>query len=137
MTSEEYFDLKQELKDLRREIREGKAFFKNGQRAYSAQQNEYGCTFGEKKSVTWQEWKEAHSENPSRYSVQLGFLRSLEKLQMKYRYKHVAYSLARGRTLKEIEPKNKQGNEISIGWLIVELKRYNINEDCLLETQPV
>lgn len=42
-----------------------------------------------------------------------GFIYGLDTNQRNYRVKHVAYCLARGRTMEQIEPKVREGNELS------------------------
>ena len=51
----------------------------------------------------------------------------LEELKSEFRHQHIAYSMAKGRTYKEIENKTKIGNEPN--WRIIEdilLNEYGI-----------
>lgn len=75
--------IKEENKALAKSIREQKITFKNAQR-------EIG-----------------------NYSAYEKYGSDLEKMQWDFRHRHIAYCLLRGRTMEQIENKNREGNEPS------------------------
>lgn len=113
MTKETYLNLKQELKDLAVKIRESKADYKNSQRAFSTRSK--NGTFndyyeGKIDSATWETIRPEYNKA---YNKQVNEQQSLQSMRSEYRHKHIIYSLARGRTMEQIEPKVREGNEPS------------------------
>lgn len=48
-----------------------------------------------------------------------------------YRYKHIAYCLLRGRTIEQIEPKNRKGNEPKTYWINKYMELYREPEEAI------
>lgn len=134
MTKEQYLNLKQELKDLAVKIRETKSNHKNNQRAFSKQERNYGTRNsyfdGDINSTTWESIRPDWSRL---YKEQLNSLEEVEKLRYEYRYKHIVYCFARGRTLEEIEPKNKKGNKADSFKIKEMMKKYEVRYPLRLE----
>ena len=113
MTKETYLNLKQELKDLAVKIRESKVGYKNSQREFSTRSktgtfNDY--YEGKIDSATWESIRPEYNKA---YNKQVNEQHSLHDMRREYRHKHIVYSLARGRTMEQIEPKVREGNEPS------------------------
>lgn len=88
--------MKEELKDLAAQIREANRAHREGQRAASA-------------------WDLAHpKEYKERWNIYNKVPAPAGCMSQEYRYKHVAYCLARGRKYEEIERKVTEGNEIDM-----------------------
>jgi len=133
MTKEQYFNLKQELKDLAVKIRESKDDHKNDQRAFSqcskqGTANDYYD--GVIDSVKWEAIRPTYNKL---YSKQLKSLQEKYSLRREYRHKHIVYCFARGRTMQQIEPKVREGNEPSRHELERLMKIYDVKELLVLE----
>jgi hypothetical protein len=134
MTKEQYLGLKEELKELASKIKATKPEFKETQRDFSKYQKENG-TFndyyeGRMNSTTWETirpeynklWREQESKRDD-----------IDSLRREFRHKHIVYCFARGRTMKEIEPKVRKGNEPSKHELQRLMKEYDVREPLELE----
>lgn len=114
MTKETYLNLKQELKDLAVKIRETKTEHRGAQRECSLYGNEHGTFIdyynGKIDSATWEKIRPEYSK---RSNAAYSAFDNLKSMQHEYRHKHIVYSLARGRTMEQIEPKVREGNEPS------------------------
>jgi hypothetical protein len=60
-----------------------------------------------------QEASEIREMKAKRCAANNGYVHGLSWAQMKYRYKHIAYCLARGRTYEQIEGKVHDCNKVS------------------------
>ena len=134
MTKEQYLSLKEELKELGKKIREAKNGHKNDQREFSHYQRDNG-TFndyyeGRINSTTWETIRPEYNKL---YNKQFESMSDLHRMQREFRHKHIVYCFARGRTMKEIEPKVRQGNEPSRQELQRLMKMYDVREPLVLE----
>lgn len=129
MTREQYFELKAELKELATKIRETKNERKVSSRAFSLFEKENGSFNdyyeGRIGETQWMSIRDGYHEV---YRAQNAAIESVDNLKREYRLRHIVYCLARGRTLSQIEPHNKEGNEISIYFLKPFLKKYELPE---------
>ena len=134
MTKEQYKNLKQELKDLAEKIRETKADHKNDQREFSIYSRENG-TFNDYYDgrINSTKWEAIRPEYNKLYSKQLKSHQTKESLRREYRHKHIVYCFARGRTMQEIEPKVREGNDPSRHELERLMKMYDVREPLALE----
>jgi len=134
MTKEQYLNLKQELKDLAVKIRESKNGFREDQREFSKCQKENGTANdyyeGKINSEVWEKIQPEYSKlNKKQYESMI----DLHKIRSEYRYKHIVYCFARGRTMKEIEPKVRKDNEIDLHELQRLMKIHDVREPLVLE----
>ena len=112
MTREQYFELKDLLKKLAVQIKETKGKKKDSQRLYQSfkKDNPNYLTWSSKQLIAFK----PVSENMHQLSA------DVTTLKQEYRYQHIVYSIARGRTYKEIEPKVDKINQIDFN----AIKRY-------------
>lgn len=113
MTKETYFNLKQELKDLAVKIRETKIGHKNDQRGFSISSKKGTFNDYYEGRINSATWEEIRPEYNKAYNKQANSHSDLMSMKREYRHKHIVYSLARGRTMEQIEPKVREGNEPS------------------------
>jgi hypothetical protein len=101
MTKEQYLQLKDELKALAKELTSDKQEFKQKQRNHSKVEKEQGSCI-----------TDAYESNNSTKIEQLNnsyvpmtkAQESLREKKLQYRTKHIFYSMARGKTIEQIEP---------------------------------
>lgn len=102
MKSVVFSELKSELKTLAAAIREKRPAFREAQRQYSAvtgPRKWWDISGADRKGIQAQAdavWKSRSALDQDRYT---------------YRHLHIAYSLARGRTIEQIEAKVHSGNK--------------------------
>lgn len=112
MTKEQYFNLKDELKELAIQIRQLKPQFKSVQRDLSKYELNVITI---PKDYHWE------SKKLEGWFKLVRPVRSAQsdlfRLKHEYRAKHILYSLARGRTINQIEPKIKDVNDY--GYILV------------------
>lgn len=105
MNREEYIILKEELKTLANQIKTIKSQFKKAQRVFSSYQREHGTYNqyfeGKIDSAGWEKIRPGYNEC---YNAQGALQATVEELKHEYRAKHIVYSIARGRTIEQIEP---------------------------------
>lgn len=129
MTKEQYLNLKQELKDLAVKIRETKNSFKGKQREFSKFEKENGLVNEMRRTVY-----EIHKDEYYKlYKGQRDDGWSLNEMRYNYRHMHIVYCFARGRTILEIEPRVKEGNDPS--WFEIKRlsKKYEVRPPIELE----
>lgn len=129
MTREQYMSLKAELKDLAQKIKGAKPEFRKAQSNLSKFQNQNGSMNdyfdGRIKSTQWEQIRPEHEK----LSDEISRLRSdLNEWKYDYRHKHIVYSFARGKTMEQIEPKVRQGNEPDRRRLESLMKMYDVTE---------
>lgn len=129
MTREQYFELKAELKELAKKIRATKDERKQNCRSFSLFEKQNGG-FNDyyEGRIGETQWLAIRSDYNQLLRAQNGSIEDVETLRRGYRLRHVVYCLARGRTMAEIEPQNKEGNELSIELLKPFLKKYELSE---------
>lgn len=129
MTREQYFELKAELKELAKKIRAKKDERKSNCRSFSLFEKQNGG-FNDyyKGRISQTQWLAIRSDYDQLLRALNDSIEDVEILRRDYRLRHVAYCLARGRTMAEIEPRNKEGNELSIELLKPFLKKYELSE---------
>ena len=89
---------KEWLKTMAIEIRKKKEEWKNNQRAYHFMEE-----------PTTMNWEENMRERGRMFKA----FRQLEQWSYEYRHRHIAYSIARGRTYFEVERSVREGNDPS------------------------
>ena len=100
MTKEQYLNLRDELKELAKLIRQVKPQVKENQRKLSGYESNVMTSpsdyyrIGNKLEGWYKELRPARTSQAD-----------LSKLKCEYRAKHIIYSLSRGRTMEQIEPK--------------------------------
>lgn len=122
MNKANYIELRETLKKIREELKVIKPEYKNAQRALSTFQKENGSwdsLYKELESlhITKKDFDEKRKSLSDLSSTIYSKLTKKEDLRESYRYLHVVYSLARGRTLEQIEPKVREGNELDLNQL--------------------
>jgi hypothetical protein len=129
MTREQYFGLKAELKDLAQKIKGAKPEFRKAQSNLSKFQNLNGSynTYFEGK-INSTQWEQIRPEHEKLEGAVGTLRRSLSDLKYDYRHKHIVYSFARGKTMEQIEPKVREGNEPSRRQLESLMKMYDVTE---------
>jgi len=134
MTKEQYFQLKEEQKKLGKEIRETKNEYRERQRASSRFRKEIGTANdyyeGKINSATWEKIRPEYNKLNEK---QFKSMCDLHKMQKEYRHKHIIYCFARGKTMSQIEPKVRKGNEPSRTELQRLMKVYDVQETLTLE----
>lgn len=129
MTKEQYFGLKNELKELASNIKIAKKGFRGAQKDLSIFQSKNGSINdyfdGSINSTKWESIRPEH-ENLSK--KQNGLMGSLYQMRRDYRHKHIVYCFARGKTMKEIEPKVREKNEPSSAELKRLMKLFEVEE---------
>ena len=113
MTKQQYLDLRNQVKLLARQIKETKIEFKQTQRDYSNFYNQHFDAINSRGYRKGQEWIDCQSTFKSLDDKQYQFTLEVPRLKSNFRYFHIAYSLARGKTYQQIEPKTKEGNAYS------------------------
>jgi hypothetical protein len=133
MTKENYLKLKNELKELAIVIRNTKTEFKADQRIFDKAVLEHGSFMGlykqlESLKITKTEFDMWYKQL-STFGDSMSFARS-EKFNLKdtYRYKHIVYSLARGKTIEQIENKNAKDNEPSLSQINSVKEEYGFDD---------
>jgi len=134
MTKEQYLQLKAEQKELGKKIREARDGFKEDQRSFSKFQKDNGTVNdyyeGRMNSTTWEKIQGEYGKlNQKQYDSMC----TLHQMQREYRYKHIVYCFARGKTMNQIEPKVRKGNEPSRYELQRLMKLYDVKEPLVLE----
>lgn len=119
MNKANYIELRKTLKEIREKIKTVKPEYKDAQRALSACQKNNGSwdsIYKELESlhITKKDFDEKRNTLSKLSSTIYDKLNEKENLRESYRYLHVIYSLARGRTLEQIEPKVREGNELDL-----------------------
>lgn len=127
MTREQFLQLKEELKELARNIRLQKAARKSTAQAFSKFERE-NYTFNDYyyRRIRDNEWLPIRDEYEKLYRDQLAAMMKADSLRQEYRLKHVVYCLARGRTMREIESNNRQGNHLDIIPVNRMARKYNL-----------
>lgn len=127
MTHTQYLALKEELKELAQKIRNEKNTRKSTAQTFSKFQRE-NHTFNDfyYRRISDAEWLPIEKEFWELYKKQLASAESVDIMRRDYRLKHVIYCLARGRTLKEIEPHNRTGNHLDIISISRTAKKYGL-----------
>lgn len=106
MTKEQYLNLKDELKELAKLLRQVKNQVKENQRSLSGYERNVmtsPCDYyliGEKLEGWYKELRPVRTTQSD-----------MMKLKCEYRAKHILYSLSRGRTMDQIEPKIRDKND--------------------------
>jgi hypothetical protein len=100
MTKEQYFQMKDELKALAKQISSDRNEFKNRQRNFSTGEKEYGTLDDAYSGNNDAKQKGISEVYRPMYKMQSDLL----DMKHEYRAKHIAYSMARGRTIDQIEP---------------------------------
>lgn len=127
MTRTQYLTLKEELKELVQKIRNQKAVRRTTAQAFSKFQKE-NHTFNDfyKRRIGDSDWLPIKEEYWKHYKQQLNAAEDVDKMRADYRIKHVVYCIARGRTLEEIEPHVREGNELDKRQLKKMLEAYEV-----------
>lgn len=129
MTKEQYLNLKGELKELAKEIRQTKNERREKARTFSFfEKNNGGFNDYYEGRIGETQWLSIREDYNKLLHAQVNSAEDVTILKREFREKHIAYCLARGRTLKEIEPHNKEGNEIDAFTFKSILKKYEIPE---------
>jgi hypothetical protein len=124
MTKENYLKLKNNLKSLSQEIRKLKTLHKEIQRSYSL-----GVPVLE--NITMQDSKKIveHWKAKSSYCNLVDRSRNeVESMKAEIRHKHIMYSLIKGRSYEQIEPKVREGNEPNWSYIDELKKEYGFDE---------
>lgn len=104
---------KEWLKETAIEIRKTKEQWKNNQRAFHFME-----------PPTTMNWEENMRERGKMFKV----FRTLNLLSWEYRHRHIAYSLARGRTYFEVERSVREGNDPDFKVVAIHLQdKYGLN----------
>ena len=103
MTKEQYLQLKDELKALAKQISSDRNEFKNRQRKFSLGEKEHGTLDDAYSGNNDAKQKGISEVYRPMYKMQSDLL----EMKHDYRAKHIAYSMARGRTIDQIEPKTR------------------------------
>lgn len=106
MTKEQYLTLKEELKELAIQIRSAKDNRKTTQREFSTVDTAYEDYFNKKYSS--EEWERIRPKYNELYKAQDNARQTVEDLRFQYRVKHIVYSMARGRSIEQIESKTNE-----------------------------
>jgi hypothetical protein len=131
MTKEQYFQLKEEQKELGKKIRETKGGFREDQRNFSKCQSTANDYYkGKTDSATWEKIRPEYNKLNEK---QFKSMCDLHKTQREYRHKHIIYCFARGKTMKQIEPKVREHNEPNQTELQRLMKLYDVREPLALE----
>lgn len=109
MTKEQFLSLRDELKELAIQLRSAKADRKSKQRDFSTIDTAYEDYFNKKYSS--QEWEEVQPRYAQLYKLQDNARQTVEDLKLDYRVKHIVYSMAKGRTIDQIEKQVDQEDE--------------------------
>lgn len=127
MTRTQYFTLKEELKELAQKIRNQKNARKSSAQAFSKFQLKNG-TLNDfwKGRMSSSDWLLIRDEHNKLWAEQMRSAFAVEDMAEEFRLKHVVYCLARGRTIKEIEPHNKKGNHLDIIPISRTAKKYGL-----------
>jgi hypothetical protein len=123
MTREQYFGLKSELKEIARQIRLMKSEFKTSQKdftSFTLKNGSFKAYYDGKINST--QWEAIRTNYNSIYNSMEKGRDSLKDLKCIYRYKHIVYCLARGKTMLQIEQLVRKGNEIDMHILDCYLK---------------
>lgn len=75
------------------------------------------------------EIKETQKEHGSGSASSMQY--SLWSMKRKYRYRHIAYSMMRGRTYLEVEPKCEEGNEPDLKVIEGIISEYTPKDVCI------
>lgn len=128
MTRIQYLSLKQELKELAQQIRNQKAARKTTAQAFSKFQKE-NHTFNDfyERRISDSDWLPIEEEYWKLAKKAMDAYDSADRMRADYRLKHVVYCLARGRTLEQIEPHVREGNEIDQRGLKKMLEEYEVD----------
>lgn len=100
MTKEQYFQLKDELKALAKKISSDRYEFKNKQRILSQVGKTHDTVDDADNSRDETKQKNYHEAYSSMWKAQEALL----SMKHECRAKHIAYSMARGKTIDQIEP---------------------------------
>ena len=129
MTREQYLKMKKEQKALATKIRNEKNEFRNTSREFSTFTKENGSSIDYYKGrINSSKWELARPGYNKLYDKIEGLRSKISDDKSVFRLNHVLYSLARGRTLQQIEPKVREGNELPMDWLKKQLEFYGITE---------
>jgi hypothetical protein len=115
MTKEKYLELKSHLKQLAHSIRNHKINYKAAQKEFSncerlhGTRTAYEC--GRISEEIWEKYVKPYWNAHYWEVLKLG-IRVLD-LKEEYRYCHIVYSMARGKTYKQIESKTRDDNKVS------------------------
>ena len=133
MNKANYIELRNTLKEMREELKVVKPEYKSAQKALSTCQKEFGswnALYKELESlhITKKEFDE-RTQILSKFSTIICHkLNEKESLQDEYRHLHIVYSLARGRTMEQIEPKVREGNEPNLSQITALKERYGFDD---------
>jgi hypothetical protein len=133
MTKEQYFELKGELKELARLIKAAKPEHRQAQRDLSLFQNKNG-SFNDyyHSTISSAKWEEIRPKHEELSKKEYNLFRDLQAMKTTYRHKHIVYCFARGKTLNQIEPKVRKGNEADTHLLQTYMKMYDVREPLVL-----
>jgi len=129
MTREQYFALRSELKEMAQKIKSIRPQYRLSQKTLSLFQNKNGSLNDYYEGrINSSKWELIRSEHNVLDDARAKLHVQLFGLQMDFRFKHMIYCFARGKTRQQIEPKVRKGNEPS-RWKLEELmKKYDVKE---------
>lgn len=122
----ELIKLREEIKTLSSKIRIDKLNYKDVQRVYSKFTKENPiCNSYHSQSVRSVEWAELRPKYNEISKEQFESWINLSSERELPREMHVAYSMLRGRTIEQIEPKVRKGNELDMHAVEEIIKQYS------------
>src|SRR5208337_144882 len=114
MTREQYFALRSELKEIAQKIKSIRPQYRLSQKTLSLFQNKNGSLNDYYEGrINSSKWELIRSEHNVLDDARAKLHVQLFELQMDFRFKHMIYCFARGKTRQQIEPKVRKGNEPS------------------------